>query len=149
MIGKRIVSILMLLASIAVLGGAAVFTLSYYDILNFEQDIIRLCNTLVMCGGAAVFLLGIISVILSAVGNYRRPNVLLGFMAVLMLAVAFLTAPLSSFGLDATFNEMFPAVFGSDLYFGSIVYIFIGGGVFALVTLILAIFDLVKSARWE
>lgn len=149
-IGKKIVSILLLLASLAALGGAAVFTLADYGILDLEQDIIYLCGTLVMCGGGAVFLLGIISIILSGVGGYRRPNVLLGFLAVLMGAVAFLTAPLSSFGLDATLNDMFPAVFESDLYyFGGIGYVFIGGGVFALVTLILAIVDLVKTSRGE
>lgn len=148
-VGKKIVSILLLLVSIAVLGGAAVYTLSYYGILDFDLDIIRLCGTLVMCGGGAVFLLGIISIILSAVGGYRRPYVLLGFLAVIMGAVAFLTAPLSSFGLDVTFNEMFPAIFGSDLYLSGIGYVFLGGGVIALVTLILAIVDLVKTGRGE
>ena len=148
-VGKKIVSILLLLVSLAVLGAAAVFTLAFYGILNFDPDIIRLCGTLVMCGGGAVFLLGIISIILSAVGGYRRPYVLLGFLAVLMGAVAFLTAPFSSFGLDKTFNEMFPAIFVSDLYLDGIVYVFIGGGVFALVTLILAIVDLVKMSRGE
>ena len=160
-IGKRIVSVFLLLDSLAVLAGGVIYSLLAFNVIKTESSINDLSQAfgalsltflggmLVMIGGFACLALSIISIILSCVAHVRRPNVLLGIVAVLLAAVAFFMVPLSSLSSAISFAMTFPSLLTSALYTEFSQFFGIPAAVFAIIIAILAIVDIKKTANGE
>ena len=158
-IGKKIVSIFLLLDTLAVIAGSVIYSLVAFNIIkadvnDLEQafgavSITFLGGMLVMIGGFACLVLSIISTILSCVAQVRRPHALVIIPAVLLAAVSFFMIPLSSLSNAFSFALTFPSLLTSPLYLNFSQYFGICSGVFAIILLILAIVDIKKTSNGE
>lgn len=158
---KKVVSILLLLAALAVLAGSVIYSLMTFGIIGSGSEITSLdqafgafslvfvCGSLIMIGGFAAFGLSVISIIISAVGGFRRPHAFLAIVAVLQAAVSFLMIPFSSFSNAISFAMSFSTLMTSAVYTDFAKYFGLGSALFSLIILILAIADLVKTGRGE
>lgn len=158
-IGKKIVSIFLMLDALAVLAGSVIYSLISFNIISvsttdLEQalgtfNLTFLSGALVMIGGFACLILSIISIILSAVAHVKRPNVVLGIAAVLLAVVSFFMIPLSSLSNAISFALSFYSLMTSPLYTVGAQYFGLGSALFSIIILIIAIVDLVKTGRGE
>lgn len=161
-VGKKIVSVLLLLACLAVLAGSVIYSLFAFGVIGQPSDDIAsidqafgfiskvfFSGSLVMIGGFVALGLSIVSIILSAVGHFRRPNAVLGIFAVLLGAVSFLMIPCSSLANMLSFGMSFPSLITSDFFVQGSQFFGLGSALFSLIILIIAIADLAKTNRGE
>lgn len=146
---KKIVSILLMIAAIAAIGGAALYTLAALHILKLDAGMLFLSTTIAVIGGFSVLGLSIISIVFSCIARVRRPNVLIGIVAVLTGAVAFLMFPFTSLGNALKFALSFPSLTASDLYADFPQFFGIGMVLFAIISLITTFVDFAKTGRGE
>lgn len=148
---KKIVSVLMIIAAAAAIGGGVVYSLSSFGfgLVDFDGNMILNFSKIAVIGGFATLGLGIISIVLSCIAVAKRPHAAVGIAGVLTGAVAFLMIPFTSFGSTISFAFKFPSLASSDFYQEGSKYFGLGMVVFALISMILAISDLVKTNRGE
>lgn len=146
---KKIVSILLMIAAVAAIGGSALYTLAAFHVLKLDAGTLFLSTTTAVIGGFSALGLSIISIIFSCIARVRRPNVLIGIIAVLMGACAFLMYPFTSLGNALKFGLSFPSLASSALYADFPQFFGIGLALFAIIALITAAVDFIKTGRGE
>lgn len=146
---KKIVSVLMIIAAVAAMGGGVIYSLYAFGVVDFDMSLIFTASTISVIGGFATLGLSIISIILSCVAGARRPHAAFGIVGVLTGAVAFLMIPFMSLGSMFSFSSKFSWLVSSDFFENGSQFFGLGMAVFALIAMILAIADLVKTNRGE
>ncbi len=146
---KKIVSVLMIIAAVAAIGGGVGYSLASFKLVNLDFNMIFTFSMIAVIGGFATLGLGIISIILSCIAVAKRPHAAVGIAGVLTGAVAFLMIPYTSFSNALSFGNTFSSLVATDFYQEGSKFFGLGMVVFALVSMILAISDLVKTNRGE
>lgn len=152
-IGKKIVSVLLMLASVAAIAGGAVYSLFSLELIKADGlssvNMMFTFTTVAVIGGYAVLGLSIISIILTCVARVRRPLAVVGISGVLCAGAAFLLMPAMSLNSAIKFAFSMPEFLMSDFYMNGSKFFGLGMVLFALIALILAIVDMAKTSRGE
>lgn len=151
-IGKKIVSVMLILAAAAAAIGGAFYSLCALEVIKLDLGSIGMMftfTTIAVIGGYATLGLSIISIIMSCVAKVQRPLAVVGISGVLCGAAAFLMSPAMSVSSALQFAMSMPSFLTSDFYTKGSNFFGLGMVLFALIALILAILDLVKTSRGE
>lgn len=152
-IGKKIVNVLLMIASAAAIVGGAVYSLFSLEIIKTnsygEVSALFSFTTVAVIGGYTVLGLSIISIILTCLAKVKRPVAVVGISGVLCAGAAFLMSPAMSLSSAIQFAMSMPSFLTSSFYTNGSKFFGLGMVLFAVIALILAIVDMVKTNRGE